>query len=281
MTTSHNPRRQFLSTTALAASALALPAAAQANAHAHANAKANPTPRTYVLVHGAWHGGWCWRHTKALLEKSGHRVFAPTLSGMGERHHLTSAAIDLNTHIRDITAVIEYEELSDVVLVGHSYGGHVTTGVSQLLPERISHLVFLDATLPVPGKAGRDFWPPEAVAQVEKNLIDGFRLPSFPPVMFDIPPTDKANTEWAQRRLTDMPYGVFKTVFPTVTDANAAKVKALRRTFVRCTASKLDGPRFGYEAARASGMQLVDLATGHNPMMTAPSTLHELLQKIA
>ena len=267
-------RRTFLTA---AGAALAVQAGMTVEAHTSSLVKG----RSFVLVHGAWHGGWCWKHVRAKLEAEGARVFTPTLTGQGERHHLRNAEIDLHTHIKDLTAVLETEELANVVLVGHSFGAYSMIGAAQLLPQKISHLVFLDATLPVPAKAAREFWDPAAMVEVEKNLIDGFRLPSFPPSMFDIPPEDKINTEWAKRRLTDMPYGVFKTPFPAMPEANAKAFGAIRKTFIRCTKGKLDGPRLGFEAAKREGMSLIDLATAHNPMMTAPQELTTLLLKIA
>jgi len=103
---------------------------------------------TFVLVHGAWHGGWCWKRVAALLRQAGHEVFAPTLTGLGERAHLMSNAIDLHTHIRDILGVLQWEELADVVLCGHSYGGMVISGVADRVPEKLRSLVYLDAFVP-------------------------------------------------------------------------------------------------------------------------------------
>lgn len=265
-------RRHFLGASVAIGAALTTTATSAAKVEAKKNRAA-----TYVLVHGAWHGGWCWKHTKALLEQSGHRVFAPTLTGMGERHHLSSASIDLNTHIRDVAAIIESEELSHVILVGHSYGGYIVAGVANLMPEKIAHIVYLDAMLPMPGKAARETWPPELVAQTEKTLIDGFKLASFPIAMFDVPPTDTVNTAWMQRRLTDMPYGVFKTPFPETPAANATAVAKINRTFIKCLNAQLDGAKYSYAAAKSMGMRLREIKTGHNPMVTAPAILHKAL----
>lgn len=103
-------------------------------------------PRTFVLVHGAWHGGWCWRRVADLLRTRGHRVFAPSLTGVGDRAHLFSKAISLQTHVEDILSVVETEELNDFVLVGHSYGGFVISGVADTLRERVSRYVYLDVS---------------------------------------------------------------------------------------------------------------------------------------
>src|ERR1700730_4143197 len=115
------------------------------------NAQAQASPKTFVLVHGAWHGGWCWRRVSDLLEKKGHKVFAPTMTGLGERSHLIGGKIDLATHVTDIVNVIKWENLSDVVLVGHSYGGVVISGVAEQMREAIGSVVFFDAFLPAHG----------------------------------------------------------------------------------------------------------------------------------
>jgi pimeloyl-ACP methyl ester carboxylesterase len=113
-------------------------------------ARAADTPRTFFLVHGAWHGGWCWRRVADVLMSRGHRVFAPSLTGVGDRAHLFSKDISLQTHVEDILSVVEAEELSNFVLVGHSYGGFVISGVTDALRERVSRYVYLDAGVPCP-----------------------------------------------------------------------------------------------------------------------------------
>ena len=108
---------------------------------------------TYVLVHGAWHGGWCWNRVAPLLRDKGHDVYTPTLTGLGERVHLATPEVDLSTHVTDVVNVIEFEDLRNVVLMGHSYGGQVITGVAGAIPERIGQLVYLDASLPNDGES--------------------------------------------------------------------------------------------------------------------------------
>src|SRR5580692_7125086 len=103
---------------------------------------------TFVLVHGAWHGSWCWKRVRSALQKQGHEVFTPTLTGIGERAHLLARAIDLETHTRDVLNLIRWEELDDIILCGHSYGGMIVTGVADRLPERLRALVYLDAFVP-------------------------------------------------------------------------------------------------------------------------------------
>ena len=107
----------------------------------------------FVIVHGAWHGGWCWRDVRTILRDNGHEVFTPTLTGLGERSHLMSPEIDMNTHIQDIVNVIAWEEMSDVILVSHSYGGNVITGVADRAKDRLRHVVYLDAFVPKDGES--------------------------------------------------------------------------------------------------------------------------------
>lgn len=235
--------------------------------------------KNFVLVHGAWHGGWCWRHVRAALEAAGHRVFTPTLTGMGERNHLNTRTTDVTVHIRDVLAVIEAEELSDVILVGHSYGGYPVSGAAATVPAKIAHLVHLDAVIPTPGRAFNADWPAPMKEGVERGLLDGFRLPPLPPEMFDVPLTDTANTAWLKRRLTDMPYPCLSLPYPeppAVSAANAPKV-----SFIACTESKLDGPRAGLAAAEKSGWKIHRLKSGHDAMVTAHVALSKMLLDIA
>ena len=112
---------------------------------------------TFVLIHGAWHGGWCWRKVEPLLRQSGARVYAPSLSGMGERSHLTKhidpSAINLDLHIEDVTKLLESEGLDDAILVGHAYAGMVITGVAEVCPQRVAHLVYINGVVPKDGEA--------------------------------------------------------------------------------------------------------------------------------
>ncbi|MFZ0513905.1 MAG: alpha/beta fold hydrolase, partial [Candidatus Nitrosopolaris sp.] len=114
---------------------------------------------TFVLVHGSCHGGWCWKRVTPLLSKDSHEVYTPTLTGLGERSHSVSRDIGLDTHIRDIIQVLEYENLNEVTLVGHSYGGLVIGGVAEKIPERIRRLVYLDAYIPQDNKSAFDIIP--------------------------------------------------------------------------------------------------------------------------
>ena len=177
---------------------------------------------TFVLVHGGWAGGWQWREVASLLRAAGHEVFTPTLTGLGERVHLASPDVGLDTHIQDILMVLEYEELRDVILVGYSYSGMVITGVAERAPERLAHLVYLDAYVPRDGESLLDMLGPDAAAFIEQAAQaygDGWRIPHDPP---DAP------------RRTPHP---LKTGQQPVSLTNPAAA-ALPRTFIYCTQDK-------------------------------------------
>ncbi len=169
-------------------------------------AKAATTAQTFVLVHGAWHGGWCWSRVADRLRTAGHRVFAPTQTGLGERRHLLSKDITLDTFTTDIVNVIEAEELSDVILVGHSFGGNAISGTADAIPGKIRHLVYLDALMVEGGKAPFDNLPLDVIAARRKAAEEtsgGLSLPAPPPSAFGV--SDVTDTEWIRRRLTPHP----------------------------------------------------------------------------
>src|SRR5580658_10519078 len=149
---------------------------------------------TFVLVHGAWHGSWCWKRVRGALQKQGHEVFTPTLSGVGERSHLLTQQIDLDTHTLDVLNLIQWEELDDIVLCGHSYGGMVATGVADRIPERIRALVFLDAFVPESGQSLMDFAPIP-----DNQLIDGWKCRPISAEVFGVNLADRA---WVDRQCT-------------------------------------------------------------------------------
>ena len=138
---------------------------------------------TYVLVHGAWHGSWCWQRVRKALQQQGHQVFTPTLTGLGERSHLLSQQINLETHIADVVNLIKWEELSDVILCGHSYGGAVISGTADRIANKISALVYLDAFVLDNGQTLNETVPaPMRDAQIEgaKLVGDGWKIPPIP-----------------------------------------------------------------------------------------------------
>lgn len=229
---------------------------------------------TLVLVHGAWHGGWCWRHLATLLRAAGHQVHNPTLTGLGERSHLRTpleTGVGLDTHIQDVANVLEYEDLRDVVLVGHSYAGMVITGVADRVADRIRHLVYLDAFVPADGQSLFDISRPERreifreQARQHRGLI-----PSPPPQLFGV--TDPPAVDWVAARLGPQPVHTFEQPLTLRSDPAAA---ALPRTYLYCLRGPLV-PIFEPFAARARtdpGWGYQELITAHDAMITTPHAL--------
>jgi pimeloyl-ACP methyl ester carboxylesterase len=255
-------------------------------------AAADATPRRpVVLVHGAWHGGWCWRLVAERLAARGHAVYAPTLTGLGERSHLREPVPSLATHVDDIVNVIEWNELDGLVLVGHSYGGMVVTGVADRLAARIHHLVYLDAALPADGEtmitqnpATRD---PAVVAAVAEQLAalapDGRWMAPLPPVVFGIPPERADLVAWLERRLTPHPL----RTWTDPVSVRAGVLDPIAKTYVHCVAPRLEPSAFAEHARRtASGeagpnWRSVELATGHDAMLTDPDGVAAILETAA
>lgn len=240
--------------------------------------------RTFVLVHGAWHGGWCWRRVAGLLTARGHAVFAPSLTGLGDRAHLFTKDISLQTHVQDILAVVETEELSDFVLVGHSYGGFIISGVADALRERVSHYIYLDASLPPDMSPGATFtWagfnPPEAREARLKSVRDegkGVALPSPPPSAFAV--TEPSDVAWLERRLRPMPVGTYIESF---TFQNSGS-NGLERTYIASTKppyALLDATRNRIRADKTWSFMTID--AGHDSMVTAPDKLAALLMTVS
>ncbi len=163
---------------------------------------------TFVLVHGAWHGGWCWARVADRLRAAGHSVFTPTLTGLADRSHLLLPTVSLQTHIRDVANLIRWEELTDVVLVGHSYGGMVITGAADLVADRVRTLVYVDAFTPEHGQSAFDLRAPEANALTlqKAKANGGWRIPPTPAESFMVNPADRA---WVDAKCTDLPIGCF------------------------------------------------------------------------
>lgn len=235
-----------------------------------------------LLVHGAWHGGWCWDMVTPLLEREGARVLAPSLAGLAERAGEMSAAIGLETHIADIAGLIEREDFYDLTLVGHSYGGMIITAIADRMPERLRHVVWLDAALPSDGQSMVSYNPsfgPQQVAaatvQLEAMAADGIALPPFPPTVFGIP-QDHPRHDWVARRLTPHPLKTW--LDPVNLRANGAG--AFGRTYVHCTAPVLAQSGFPGIAKRVSqdpAWNYRELATGHDAMVTAPQEVASLI----
>ena len=231
---------------------------------------------TFVLVHGAWHGGWCWVRLARLLRDAAHEVHTPTLTGLGDRAHLARPEVDLDAHIQDVVALLEVEELRNVILVGHSYAGMIITGVAARAANRLSHLVYLDAFVPEAGKALLDYLGPraEAVRESARTAGEGWRVPSFPPERFGV--TSQRDTEWLQRRLVPQPLRTFEQPLA------AAGADKLRRTFVYCSSPAMGAfDQFAERLRDDRKWQFHELKTGHDAMITAPGDVARILLPLA
>jgi pimeloyl-ACP methyl ester carboxylesterase len=222
---------------------------------------------TFVLVHGAWHGGWCWKKVVPLLRNAGHEVCTPTLTGLGERVHLLTPDIDLMTHVNDILGVLEYEDLQQVILVGHSYGGMVISGVAEQAGIRVGHLVYLDAFVPDQGEAVRDYFSDGGLDEPVREHGDGWRLPK--PSMegedfFGV--TDPIDLEWMCSRVSDHPY---KTLTQPV-QLTADWRNRLPQTFIQTT---MDFAEHAERAKRRGSRSYELLSAGHDAMVTQPAEL--------
>jgi pimeloyl-ACP methyl ester carboxylesterase len=232
---------------------------------------------TYVLVHGAWHGGWCWKRVAPLLRAAGHEVFTPTLTGVGEREHLGSADIDLSTHVTDIVKLLEFEELTDVVLVGHSYGGMVITGVAQQAPERLGELVYLDAFVPNDGQSTVEMVGPAAAALFD---VPDWRVPVPPPPLGDFDVTDAADLAWLRRQMRPQPLGALTEPMRLTSPLEAS---AFGRTYVLAAGRGIPGvfDAIADQLRQSPAWRVTELPTGHDMMLTMPRELTEILLSVA
>jgi pimeloyl-ACP methyl ester carboxylesterase len=226
---------------------------------------------TFLLVHGAWHSGRCWDRVVPRLESAGHRVLAPSLTGYGDKAHLLGPEVGLGTHVGDVVGLIEDERLDDVVLVGHSYAGLVISSVANEVPERIGHLVFLDAMVPEDGETAADVLP--VTKQLIDAAVDGWRVPPLP----ELPPprglfgvTDPGDVAWLRSMLSDLPVRCLQE--PVRLDNPAAKT--IPRTHIHCVGERPDGIT---RRPVPEGERVRELPTGHDCMITMPAELTGLL----
>ena len=223
-----------------------------------------PGVSTFLILHGAWSAAWAWKKVRPLLRAAGHAVFTPTYTGLGERAHLAHPLIDLETHIQDVLAVIDCEDLRDLVLVGHSYGGMVATGVADRVPERVRHLIYLDAFVPGDGESLNDLTgsAPEAVA--------GWLLPPHPPP----PDTAPEDLAWIAARRRHQPARCFSQRLRL-----KGGTPAFPRSYVHCT-RKAGGDTFRRFADRFRddpAWRFHAMDASHSPNVTAPEALVEIL----
>jgi pimeloyl-ACP methyl ester carboxylesterase len=226
-----------------------------------------------VLAHGAWSAAWAWKKVRPLMAAAGHRFFAPTYTGLGERAHLASPLNDLETHIEDVVGVLKFEDLHEVTLIGHSYGGMVATGVADRAPDRIARLIYLDAFVPTNGQALIDFLPAEERRRLLDSVTtgDGWRVTPNP-IPPDTTPQDAACI--AQFR---MPQSLkcFEQPLHLQTEL------ALPRSYIHCAryADKKPFAQFVSRASCEAGWQIYELDASHSPNVTAPVALMELFEQ--
>ncbi|MQA34658.1 alpha/beta hydrolase [Modestobacter roseus] len=231
---------------------------------------------TFVLVHGAWHGGWCWDRVAPLLRAAGHEVHTPTLTGLSERAHLLSPQVGLDTHTEDVTRLIEVLDLTDVVLVGHSYAGHVVSMVADRVPERIRRRVFLDAFVGSDGETAVSLQP-ETVAHhwAESAAEQGFGWLVPVRKLSVLGVTEQADVDWLTPRLTAHPW---KTYTDPLRLSGAAD--AVPAAFIECV-SWMRVFQSQADRARERGWPVHELETGHEAMVTAPKALADVLHELA
>jgi pimeloyl-ACP methyl ester carboxylesterase len=232
---------------------------------------------TFVLVHGAWHGSWCWARVRRALVQAGHEVFTPTLSGVAERSHALSIDIDLQTHVDDVANLIRWEELDRVILCGHSYGGCVISGVAEAVGDRIAALVYLDAFLLEDGESLHDLLPDEQ-REMQLSLArdhgDGWRVPPIPAEIFNVNARDR---DWVDRQCTPQPLATFQQKLRL----SAGQSPVARNYYIY--ASDWEGTPFtrSYDRAKARGWTTSEMACGHDVMLDSPEALTRKLLDVA
>lgn len=232
---------------------------------------------TFVLLHGAFHGGWCWPRVAGPLRAAGHTVFTPTQTGLGERAHLMSPDITLDTFVQDLVGVLETEELTDAVLVGHSFGGSAISGAADRVPERIRQLVYLDSVVLRDGETplGRSSASLAAERRRLAGETGGLCVPAPDPAVFGVPPGP--DLEWMRRRLTPHPFRTLETPLRLRHPLG----NGLPATYVTCMDPEYVALAGHRAVARAQpGWAYREIPTGHNPMITAPELLVALLQEL-
>ncbi|HTX24185.1 MAG TPA: alpha/beta fold hydrolase [Steroidobacteraceae bacterium] len=232
---------------------------------------------TFVLVHGAWHGSWCWRRVRRLLQLAGHEVFTPTLTGLAERSHLLTRDVNLSTHVGDVLSLIRWEELADVLLCGHSYGGAVASGVADRIPDHIRALVYLDAFVLESGENVL-----ENVHESQRNLLiettlklgEGWKSPHVPAAVFNV---NAADRDWVDRQCTPHPFACFEERLSL-----QGGLETLRSvTYIRASGwEDTPFPR-AHARARARGWRTASMACGHDVMLDAPEELTRALIEAA
>jgi len=235
---------------------------------------------TFVLVHGGGHGGWCFQKVARRLRAAGHEVHAPSLTGLADRSHLLSPSIDLDTHIEDITTLLHYEDIADAIVVGHSYGGMVITGVGDRAPDRVGKLVYLDAANPVRGQSLLELAGGMIAAlRPQGTVVDGVELVlvPFPGMGEFFGVTDPDDLAWMDERLTAHPWKCFEQPLEL---RNEDALAAIPQYHIVCASTLATRDPVLIEAARSAN-RLWSVDTGHDLMITEPDFVAEALLEIA
>ena len=231
-----------------------------------------------VLVHGAWFGTWCWKRVVPRLQSLAHDVHTVTLTGLGERSHLLTPEVGLHTHVDDVVNLLEFQDLQEVVLVGHSYAGMVVGGASHRVPERIARLVYLDAFVPEHGKSFFDLQASrfrEILQELARVEGEGWKIPALDPNSESLGVTEKGDVEWLRSKLTAHP---LRTLAESAVLGNPEANK-IPRTYIFCTGNPPDGtfPRIASQIKQSASWTYLELASPHAAMITAPEALTEKL----
>ncbi len=226
-----------------------------------------------VLVHGAWHGAWCWRRVVPLLRAAGYEVYAPTLTGLADKAHLLSRSVNLATHVDDVLGLIEAEELRDAVLVGHSYAGMVITGVADRVPERLRSLVYLDAFVPESDKRLIDYAAADRrEAMIKAGQASGFVDPP-PATLFGLKP-GTPDMDWVTRRMTKQP---LRTMADSLTLRNGGGAQ-LQRSYIYCANPPTGSfQQFAAVLREDRRWRFHEFNTGHDCMVTEPAETARLI----
>lgn len=237
---------------------------------------------TFMLVPGAWLGGWVWKRVLPILREKQHIVYTPSLTGLGERSHLANKHITLETHITDVVNVLEYEDLQDVVLVGHSYSGMVVTGVANQMSHRLSHLVYLDAIVPRPGQSLFDDWSEAGQKAVQEEADQGgggwsWPLPEDIEELSSLSGFTDDDKKWLQRMSEPQPLQTFSQPL----QIPATHTKEISRSYILCTADRSRFPDYVEHARTSSEWGFFEIDTGHWPMITTPKELADIFLEVA
>jgi pimeloyl-ACP methyl ester carboxylesterase len=238
-------------------------------------AQAQATRQVFVLVHGAWHGGWCWRRVSDLLETKGHKVFSPTMTGLGACSHLLNKDVNLTTHITDIVNFIKWEDVSDIVLVGHSYGGYIVSGVAEQLADKIGSIVFLDAFVPESGEslaAGASQPVKDAIAAALDRGEHAIK--PVPAAVFRVNEKDRA---WVDAKCTPHPIAALTEKIALT----GARDKIGKKSYIRAAGY----PSVPFDAAlakaKSNSWKTFEMTAGHDAMVDEPDKLADILQQLA